>query len=117
MSKAKPPTEPASAGQNRAADDSERVPTKGRAWIFLLANAGIAALLAIGTSLVSTFAGNTFWPYLAGAAGAVVAFFLLFIGFLRLRGSIRDAVLYTICKVTQSSERSLPYRIDVTTIT
>ena len=38
------------------------------------------------------FAGNTFWPYLAGAAFAVVAFLLLFLGFLQLRGSIRDAV-------------------------
>ena len=85
MSKAKPPTEPASASQNRAADDSERVPTHGRDWLFLLVSAGVAALLAIGTSLVSTFAGNTFWPYLAGAACAVVAFFLLFLGFLRLR--------------------------------
>ena len=92
MSKEKLSTEPASASQNRAAEDSERVPTDGRDWLFLLVSAGVAALLAIGTSLVSTFAGNTFWPYLAGAAGAVVAFFLLFIGFLRLRGSIRDAV-------------------------
>jgi len=92
MDKAKPLTEPAIASQNRAADDSERVPTQGRDWIFLLASVGIAALLAIGTSLVSTFAGNTFWPYLAGAAFAVVAFLLLFLGFLRLRGSIRDAV-------------------------
>jgi hypothetical protein len=92
MSKETLPTEPASARQNRAAEDSERVPTHGRDRLFLLVSAGVAALLAIGTSLVSTFAGNTFWPYLAGAAGAVVAFFLLFIGFLRLRGSIRDAV-------------------------
>ena len=92
MDKAKPLTEPAIASQNRAADDSERVPTQGRDWIFLLASVGIAALLAIGTALVSTFAGNTFWPYLAGAAFAVVAFLLLFLGFLRLRGSIRDAV-------------------------
>ena len=92
MDKAKPLTEPAIASQNRAADDSERVPTPGRDWIFLLASVGIAALLAIGTALVSTFAGNTFWPYLAGAAFAVVAFLLLFLGFLRLRGSIRDAV-------------------------
>jgi hypothetical protein len=42
--------------------------------------------------LVSTFAGNTLWPYLSGAACAIVAFLLLFLGFLRLRGSIRDAV-------------------------
>ena len=95
MDKAKPLTEPAIASQNRAADDSERVPTQGRDWIFLLASIGIAALLAIGTALVSTFAGNTFWPYLAGAAFAVVAFLLLFLGFLRLRGSIRDAVAGT----------------------
>ena len=92
MSTAKPPTEPARAGQNGAADDSERVPTQGRDWIFLLAAAGIAALLAIGTSLVSTFAGGTLWAYVASAACAVVTFFLLFLGFLRLRGSIRDAV-------------------------
>jgi hypothetical protein len=92
MSTAKPLTEPAIAGQDRAADDSERVPTQGRDWIFLLAAAGIAALLAIGTSLVSTFAGNTFLAYVASAACAVVASFLLFLGFLRLRGSIRDAV-------------------------
>jgi hypothetical protein len=92
MDKAKPLTEPAIASQNRAADDSERVPTQGKDWIFLLAAAGIAALLAIGTSLVSTFAGNTFWAYVGSAACAVVAFFLLFLGFLRLRGSIRDAV-------------------------
>ena len=92
MSKAKPPNEPASASENRAADDSERVPTHGRDWLFLLLSAGIAALLAIGTSLVSKFAGDTFWPYVASAACAVVAFFLLFLGFLRLRGSIRDAV-------------------------
>lgn len=59
MSKAKPPTEPAGAGQNRAVDDSERVPTDGRDWLFLLLSAGIAALLAIATSLVSTFAANT----------------------------------------------------------
>jgi hypothetical protein len=92
MSKAKPPNEPASASENRAADDSERVPTHGRDWLFLLLSAGIAALLAIGTSLVSKFAGDTFWPYVVSAACAVVAFFLLFLGFLRLRGSIRDAV-------------------------
>jgi hypothetical protein len=92
MSKEKPPTEPASASQDRAADDSERVPTHGREWLFLLVSTGIAALLAVGTSLVSTFAGNTFWPHVASAACAVVAFFLLFVGFLRLRGSIRDAV-------------------------
>jgi hypothetical protein len=92
MSTAKPLTEPAIASQDRAADDSERVPTDGRDWIFLLVSAGIAALLAIGTSLVSTFARDTFWAYVAGAACAVVAFFLLFVGFLRLRGSIRDAV-------------------------
>jgi hypothetical protein len=92
MSKEKPPTEPASASQNRAAEDSERVPTHGVDWLFLLLSVGIAALLAIGTALVSTFAGNTFWPYLAGAAFAVVAFLLLFLGFLRLRGSIRDAI-------------------------
>ena len=92
MSTAKPPTEPAIASQDRAADDSERVPTDGRDCLFLLVSAGVAALLAIGTSLVSTFARDTFWAYVAGAACAVVAFFLLFVGFLRLRGSIRDAV-------------------------
>ena len=97
MNIAKPPTEPASAertiaSQDRAADDSERVPTRGKDWLFLLVSAGVAALLAIGTSLVSTFAGNTFWAYVASAACAVVAFLLLFLGFLRLRGSIRDAV-------------------------
>jgi Na+/proline symporter len=92
MSTAKPPTEPARAGQNGAADDSEQVPTHGRDWIFLLGSAGIAALLAIGTSLVSTFAGGTLWAYVASAACAVVTFFLLLLGFLRLRGSIRDAV-------------------------
>jgi hypothetical protein len=41
--------------------------------------------------LVGTFAGGT-WPYVASVACAVVAFFLLFLGFLQLRGSIRDAV-------------------------
>ena len=92
MSKAKPPTEPASAGQNRAAEDSERVPTDGRDWLFLLLSAGVAVLLAIGTSLVSTFAGNTSWAYVTSAACALVSFLLLFLGFLRLRGSIRDAV-------------------------
>jgi hypothetical protein len=92
MSKAKPPTEPASEGQNRAADDSERVPTGGRDWLFLLLSAGIAALLAIATSLVSTFAGNTSWAYVTSAACAVVALLILFLGFLQLRGSIRDAV-------------------------
>jgi hypothetical protein len=92
MSKAKPPTEPASAGQNRAAEDSERVPTDGRDWLFLLLSAGVAALLAIGTSLVSTFAGNTSWAYVTSAACALVSFLLVFLGFLRLRGSIRDAV-------------------------
>jgi hypothetical protein len=92
MSKAKPPTEPASAGQNRAAEDSERVPTDGRDWLFLLLSAGIAALLAIATSLVSTFAGNTSWAYVTSAACALISFLLLFLGFLRLRGSIRDAV-------------------------
>jgi hypothetical protein len=92
MDKAKPLTEPAIAGQDRAADDSERVPSQGRDWLFLLVSAGVAALLAIGTSLVSKFAGDTFWPYVASAACAVVAFFLLFLGFLRLRGSIRDAI-------------------------
>jgi hypothetical protein len=92
MGKAKPLTEPDIAGQNRAADDSERVPTQGRDWISLLGSAGIAVLLAIGTSLVSTFAGGTLWAYVASAACAVVAFLLLFLGFLRLRGSIRDAV-------------------------
>jgi hypothetical protein len=92
MGTAKPLTEPAIASQNHAADDSERVPTQGRDWIFLLLSAGIAALLAIGTSFVSTFAGNTFWAYVASAACAAIAFFLLFLGFLRLRGSIRDAV-------------------------
>ena len=92
MSTAKPVTEPAIASQNRVADDSERVPTHGSDWLFLLLSAGIAALLAIGTSLVSRFAGDNFWPYVASTACAVVAFFLLFLGFLRLRGSIRDAV-------------------------
>ena len=92
MSTAKPLTEPAIASQDRAADYSERVPTHGRDWLFLLLAAGIAALLAIGTSLVSLFAGDSFWSYVASAACAVVAFFLLFLGFLRLRGSIRDAV-------------------------
>jgi hypothetical protein len=92
MNDVKPLTEPAIASQDRAADDSERVPTHGRDWLFLLVSAGIAALLAVGTSLVSTFAGNTVWAYVAGAACAVVAFFLLFVGFLRLRGSIRDAI-------------------------
>jgi hypothetical protein len=92
MSKAKPPTEPASAGQNRAAEDSERVPTDGRDWLLLLLSAGIAALLAIATSLVSTFAGNTSWAYVTSAACALISLLLLFLGFLRLRGSIRDAV-------------------------
>jgi hypothetical protein len=92
MNEAKPLTEPAIASDDRAADDSERVPTHGRGWLFLIVSAGVAALLAIGTSLVSTFAGNTFWAYFGSAACAVVAFFLLFLGFLRLRGSIRDAV-------------------------
>jgi hypothetical protein len=92
MSKAKPPTEPASAGQNRAAEDSERVPTDGRDWLFLLLSAGIAALLAIATSLVSTFAGNTSWAYVTSAACALISFLLLLLGFLQLRGSIRDAV-------------------------
>jgi len=92
MSKAKPPTEPASAGQNRATEDSERVPTDRREWLFLLLSAGIAALLAIATSLVSTFAGNTSWAYVTSAACALISFLLLFLGFLRLRGSIRDAV-------------------------
>jgi hypothetical protein len=92
MSTAKPLTEPASASQDRAAEDSERVPTHGKDWLFLLLSVGIAALLAIGTSLVSTFAANTFWAYVASAACALVALFLLFLGFLRLRGSIRDAV-------------------------
>jgi hypothetical protein len=92
MGEAKLLTEPDIASQDRAADDSERVPTHGIDWLFLLLSAGIAALLAIGTSLVSTFAGNTFWAYVASGACAVVAFFLLFIGFLRLRGSIRDAI-------------------------
>jgi hypothetical protein len=92
MSKAKPPTEPASASQNRAADDSERVPTQGRDWLFLLLGVGIAALLAIGTSLVNTFASNTSWAYVTSAACVVVAFSVLFIGFLQLRGSIRDAI-------------------------
>ena len=36
MSKAKLPAEPASASQNRAADDSERVSTDGRIGIFAL---------------------------------------------------------------------------------
>ena len=92
MSTAEPLTEPAIANQNRAADDSERVPAHGRDWLFLIVSAGIAALLAIGTSLVSEFAGDSFWSYVASAACAVVAFFLLFLGFLRLRGSIRDAI-------------------------
>jgi hypothetical protein len=97
MNTAKPPTEPASAepaiaSQNHAADDSERVATRGRDWLFLVISAGVAALLAIATSLVSTFAGSTLWAYVASAACALVAFFLLFLGFLRLRGSIRDAV-------------------------
>jgi hypothetical protein len=92
MGKAKSLTEPNIADQNRAADDSERVPTQGKDWLFLLLAAGIAALLAIGTSLVSTFAANTFWAYVASAVCAVVTFFVLFLGFLRLRGSLRDAV-------------------------
>ena len=97
MNAAKPPTEPASAepaiaSQNRAADDSERVATHGRDWLFLVISVGVAALLAIGTSLVSTFATNTFWAYVVSAACALVALFLLFLGFLRLRGSIRDAI-------------------------
>ena len=92
MSKAKPPTEPATASQNRAVDDSERVQTDGRGWLFLLFSVGIAALLAVGTSLVNTFAGNTSLSYVTSAACAVVALFLLFLGFLRLRGSIRDAI-------------------------
>jgi hypothetical protein len=92
MGKANPLIEPDIAKQNRAADDSERVPTEGRDWLFLLLSAGMAALLAIGTSLLSTFAGGTLWAYVASAACAVLAFFLLFLGFLRLRGSIRDAV-------------------------
>ena len=66
--------------------------THGREWLFLIVSAGVAALLAIGTSLVSTFAGNTSWAYVASAACAAVALFLLFVGFLQLRGSIRDAV-------------------------
>jgi len=92
MGKAKSLTEPNIADQNHAADDSERVPTQGKDWLFLLLAAGIAALLAIGTSLVSTFAANTFWAYVASAVCAVVTFFVLFLGFLRLRGSLRDAV-------------------------
>ena len=92
MAKAKPLIEPNIADQNRVADDSERVPTQGKDWLFLLSSAGIAALLAIGTSLVSTFAANTFWAYVASAVCAVVTFFVLFLGFLRLRGSLRDAV-------------------------
>ena len=92
MSTAKPTTEPAIESQDRVADDSEHVATHGRDWLFLVVSAGVAALLAIGTSLVSKFAGDTFWPYVASAACAVVAFFLLFLGFLRLRGSIRDAI-------------------------
>jgi hypothetical protein len=92
MNEAKPLTERAIASDDRGADDSERVPTHGRGWLFLIVSAGVAALLAIGTSLVSTFAGNTFWAYFGSAACVVVAFFLLFLGFLRLRGSIRDAV-------------------------
>ena len=92
MSTAKPTTEPAIESQDRVADDSEHVATHGRDWLFLVVSAGVAALLAIGTSLVSVFAGDSFWSYLAGGACAVVAFFLLFLGFLRLRGSIRDAI-------------------------
>jgi hypothetical protein len=92
MGKAKSLTEPNIADQNHAADDSERVPTQGKDWLFLLLAAGIAALLAIGTSLVSTFAANTFWAYVGSAVCAVVTFFVLFLGFLRLRGSLRDAV-------------------------
>ena len=85
MNTAKPPTEAtverAIASQDHAADDSERVPTHGRDWLFLIASAGIAALLAVGTSLVSTFAANTFWAYVTSAACAIVSFFLLFLGF------------------------------------
>jgi putative flippase GtrA len=92
MSTAKPLTERVSADQDRAADDSERVPTHGKDWLFLILGAGIAAILAIGTSLVITFAGNRSWAYVTSAACAVVAFSLLFVGFLRLRGSIRDAI-------------------------
>ena len=92
MSAAEPLIERAIASQNPAADDSERVPTHGRDWLFLLLSAGIAALLATGTSLISEFAGDSLWSYVASAACAVVAFFLLFLGFLRLRGSIRDAI-------------------------
>ena len=92
MSTAKPLSEPAIASQNRAADDSERVPTHGRDWLFLLLSAGIAAFLAIATSLVSTFAGNTSWADVTSAACALISFLLLFLGFLRLRGSLRDAV-------------------------
>jgi hypothetical protein len=92
MSKAKSPTEPANASQDRAAGDSERVPTHGRDWLFLILSVGIAALLAIATSLVNTFAGNTLWADVASAACALATFLLLFLGFLRLRGSIRDAV-------------------------
>jgi hypothetical protein len=92
MSTAKPLTERVSADQDRVADDSERVPTHGKDWLFLILGAGIAAILAIGTSLVITFAGNRSWAYVTGAACAVVAFSLLFVGFLRLRGSIRDAI-------------------------
>jgi hypothetical protein len=113
MSTARPLTEPAIASQDRAADDSERVPTHGRDWLFLLLSAGMAALLAIGTSLVSTFAGNTFWAYVASAACALVTFFLFFLGFLRLRGSIRDAVagsfllgLFLVTKPAALSSRS-----------
>jgi hypothetical protein len=100
MNTAKPPTEPASAertiaSQDHVADDSERVPTHGRDWLFLLVSVGVAALLAIGTGSVNTFAGNTFWAYVTSAACAIVSFFLLFLGFLRLRGSIRDAVAGT----------------------
>jgi hypothetical protein len=47
MSQARPPTEPAIASQDRAADDSERVSTHGRGWLFLVLSAGVAALLAI----------------------------------------------------------------------
>jgi hypothetical protein len=43
MSKAKLPTERASASQNRAADDSERVSTDGIDWLFLVLSVGIAA--------------------------------------------------------------------------
>jgi hypothetical protein len=92
MTKAEPLTKAAIDSPNDAADDAERVATRGTDWLFLLVSVGIAALLAIGTALINVFAGGTFWSFAASAACAIVALFLLFIGFLRLRGSIRDAI-------------------------